>query len=112
MNFLSDIESRALELGDARAFRPVRLWLAVDCYRDLADAALRLGEGLQAQGLLPPSKSHGEDTSGAERAAKNGNRTSGAGDLRWISGRKRYRSVPSCSALRAIGWQAGFQSGA
>jgi hypothetical protein len=29
------------------------LALAVDRYRDLADAVLRLGEALQAQGLLP-----------------------------------------------------------
>ena len=55
------------------------LALAVDRYRDLADAVLKLGEGLQAQGLLPPSKGHGEDTGGPDRTPKGGNRTSGAG---------------------------------
>jgi hypothetical protein len=32
------------------------LALAVDCYRDLAAAVLRLGEELQASGLLPASR--------------------------------------------------------
>lgn len=55
------------------------LALGVDRYRDLADAMLKLGEALQAGGLLPSSKSNkkGADNQGA--IVKGQTRTSGAG---------------------------------
>jgi hypothetical protein len=75
------INIRVYYRSDAGQWLPGKqgLALAVDRYRDLADAVLRLGEGLQAQGLLPASKDHGEDTGGPDRTRKGANRTSGAG---------------------------------
>jgi hypothetical protein len=43
------------------------LALAVDRYRDLADAILRLGEALQAQALLPSKGSHSPMGDGENR---------------------------------------------
>lgn len=43
------------------------LALAVDRYRDLADAVLKLGEGLQAQGLLPQAANSNSVGPGAKR---------------------------------------------
>jgi len=54
------------------------LALAVDRYRDLADAVLRVGEELQAQGLLPASKAR-QDSDSPDTTGKGRNRTSGAG---------------------------------
>jgi hypothetical protein len=55
------------------------LALAVDRYRDLADAMLRLGEELQARGLLPLPGNRAQGATARDNTVKAGDRTPGAG---------------------------------